>query len=92
MDLSFAEYKRKDYPDALKEANLALSLEPGNALRQLDADQNRDSFGSGQALDFFVLLEPEAAVRLRLFLNTQCARISRSRRGLIKGTPRSVRK
>jgi ABC-type bacteriocin/lantibiotic exporter with double-glycine peptidase domain len=31
MDLSFALYKRKDYTGALREAQLALTLEPGNS-------------------------------------------------------------
>jgi ABC-type bacteriocin/lantibiotic exporter with double-glycine peptidase domain len=31
MDLSFALYKQKDYTGALKEAQLALTLEPGNS-------------------------------------------------------------
>ncbi len=31
MDLSFALYKKKDYANALKEANTALALEPGNS-------------------------------------------------------------
>lgn len=30
LDLSYANYKRKDYAGALKEAQLALALEPGN--------------------------------------------------------------
>lgn len=31
LDLSYANYRRKDYVDALKEAQLALSIEPGNS-------------------------------------------------------------
>lgn len=41
MDLSYAQYRRKNYDDALKEANVALELEPGNtfALSMVDKIQ-----------------------------------------------------
>ena len=47
MDLSYAKYKHKDYNDALKEANLALTLEPGNSYALSIAGKIRTAMGAG---------------------------------------------
>ncbi len=48
MDLSYAEYKRKDYADALKEANMALGLEPENPYAKSIRSKIQAAMGAGK--------------------------------------------
>ena len=48
MDLSFAQYKRKDYADALKEANTALLLEPDNPYAKSILTKIEAAMGAGK--------------------------------------------
>ena len=47
MDLSYAKYKRKNYKDALAEANLALALQPGNTFALSMVDKIQKAMGAG---------------------------------------------
>jgi len=48
MDLSYAMYKSKDYDNALKEAKLALDLEPYNDYAQSMVDKINRAIGAGR--------------------------------------------
>lgn len=48
MDLSFAMYSRGDYPGALKEAKLALALEPGNDYSRSMLTKINRAMGAGK--------------------------------------------
>lgn len=47
MDLSYARYKRKDYEDALKEAQIALKIEPRNSFARSILGQIQRAMGAG---------------------------------------------
>ncbi len=47
MDLAYAKYKRKDYADALAEANRALALEPRNTFALSMVDKISRAMGAG---------------------------------------------
>ena len=47
MDLSYAEFKRKSYTDALKEANVALTLEPSNDFAKSMVTRIQRAMGAG---------------------------------------------
>lgn len=47
MDLAYAQYKRKDYESALKEANTALALEPRNSFALSMQDKISRALGAG---------------------------------------------
>lgn len=47
MDLSYAEYKRKEYDQALKQAKLALHLEPGNSYAESMLTRIQAAMGAG---------------------------------------------
>ena len=48
MDLSYAMYKRKEYDEALHEANAALALEPGNSYAQSILGKIKRAMGAGR--------------------------------------------